>query len=140
MSTCPSGMIKRAAYTAVRSATGKKYRVPATCIEDVGLPGKTPVSRRITVSDDMDLGVYGYENIRTLKAEERHKALTKAIKAVVAEKKLSEHESAVKVMRRINYLMVLNKNTNKTLSDLMERDRNWIMKTYQTNVRKSMSS
>jgi hypothetical protein len=43
-------------------------------------------------------------------------------------------------MRRINYYAVLNKNTNKTLSDIMERDRNWIMKTYETNVRKSMSA
>lgn len=140
MNKCPPGMIERVGYTAVRSATGKKYHVPATCIPDVGLPGKTPPARLIKVSDDLDLGTYGYDNIKTLKAEDRHKALDKAIKGVMTEKKLSKHEAAVKVMRRVNYYAVLNKNTNKTLSDIMERDRNWIMKTYETNIRKSKST
>lgn len=123
--SCPVGQIRRSAYVR-KDGT----RVPSACIKDVGKPGKTPLKQRITVSDDMELGKYGYKNIVDLKAEERHKALTKAIQALQKEKKLSEREAAVKVLRRVNLLSILNKNTHVTMSDLMERDRNWIHQTY----------
>lgn len=41
-----------------------------------------------------------------------------------------EHDAAVKVMRRLNYLFVLTRNAQPTLSKILERDRNWIGRKY----------
>jgi|APGre2960657423_1045063.scaffolds.fasta_scaffold00209_16 hypothetical protein len=127
---CEPGTIRRKAYDAVRSSTHTTYHVKSACIEDVGKPGKTPASERITVSEEGDLGKYGYSSILTIGLEKRRTALKKAIVSISKEKKMSEHDSAVKVMRRLNLLFVLNKNTNKTLSQTLERDRNWVGRTY----------
>lgn len=127
---CPPGTIRRAAYDATRSATQKSYHVKSSCIEDVGKPGKTPKAQRITVSEEGDLGKYGYDNVTTIGLEKRRTALARAVKGIAKEKKLSDHDAAVKVMRRLNVLAVLNKNTNKTLSHLLEMDRNWMGRTY----------
>lgn len=128
--SCPKGTIQRVGYEAVRSATNKAYKVKPVCITDVGKPGKTPESQRIVVKDDIDLGVYGYDKITKMDANKRHSVLEKAIKGVMSSEKIDEHGSAVKVMRHLNYLFVLNKNTNITLSKILERDRNWIGRTY----------
>jgi hypothetical protein len=133
LSKCPEGEIHRKAYNATRSATGKTYHVKSSCIEDKGNPGKTPKSKRIAANlskPEDELGQFGYSNLRSLKAEERHAALAKAIRNIASAKGLSEHDAAVKVMRRVNLLMVLNKNTNKSLSLDLERDRNWIGRQY----------
>lgn len=136
-SKCPKGTIERVGYSAKRKSTGKTYNVAPTCIEDVGLPGKTPESKVIRVTSDFEMGKYGYKNIKSMKSDDRHKAIEKAIKGEMNLKSIDEHAAAVKVMRHINYYAVLNRNTNKTTSQLMERDRNWIMKKYQTNVKKT---
>lgn len=128
--SCPKGMIERAGYSAVRSATNKAYRVKPACIRDVGKPGKTPESQRILTNDDLDLGVYGYKDIVNMKAEARHNALEKAIKGVMVSEKVDKHDAAVKVMRRLNYLYVLNRNTQVTVGKLLERDRNWVGRVY----------
>lgn len=127
---CEKGQILRKSYDAVRKETGTEYHVKATCIKDLGKPGKTPKSKRIPLDEEGDLDKYGYTHVKKMKADERHSALKKAIAGLSAEKKLSEHDSAVKVMRRLNVLMVLNKNTHKTLSLYLERDRNWVGRTY----------
>lgn len=128
LTSCDKGEIVRKGYDAVRA--GKKYHVKATCIKDVGLPGKTPVERRIPVGDKHDLSVYGYDNLRTLSADKRHSILKKAILEISKKDRISVHDSAVLVMRRLNLLFVLNKNTNVTVSQLLERDRNWIGREY----------
>lgn len=123
--SCPAGEIRRVAYVRRDGS-----RVASACIKDVGKPGKTPSAQRIPLSKDIDLGEFGYNKIINLNAEERHKALTKAIKHLVTSKKITEREAAVKILRRVNLLSILNKNTNVTTSDLMERDRNWIHRVY----------
>lgn len=123
--SCPIGEIRRVAYVRRDGS-----HVASTCIKDVGKPGKTPSGQRIPLSKDIDLGEFGYKQIINLNADERHKALTKAIKHLVTSKKITEREAAVKVLRRVNLLSILNKNTNVTTSDLMERDRNWIHRIY----------
>jgi len=123
--SCPIGEIRRAAYVRRDGS-----RVASVCIKDVGKPGKTPSAQRIPLSKDIELGQFGYKNLLELNADERHKALTKAIKHLVTSKKITEREAAVKVLRRVNLLSILNKNTNITTSDLMERDRNWIHRIY----------
>jgi len=83
---------------------------------------KTPAAQRIMVNEEDDLGKYGYSDIKDIGLEKRRAALKKAIMSIMKEKKMGEHEAAVKVMRRLNLLFVLNKNTNKTLKpDLRKR-------------------
>lgn len=133
LTKCPEGEIHRKAYNATRSSSGTSYHVKSVCIKDEGKPGKTPKSKRIVANlsnPEDELGQYGYSDLRTLKADQRHAALTKAINSLSKSKGLSVHDAAVKVMRRVNLLMVLNKNTHKTLSMELERDRNWIGRTY----------
>jgi len=135
---CEKDEILRKAYDATRGRT--TYHVKATCIKDEGKPGKTPKSQRIaaTLDDEGDLSPYGYHNIRSLNAEQRHTSLRKAITGIAKDKKLDKHDAAVKVMRRLNLLMVLNRNTNTTLAQLLERDRNWVGREYlQTDYSRS---
>lgn len=127
---CPEGMIERVGYKATRSSTNKSYSVKPSCIKDVGKPGKTPMSQRIMTDDDLDMSVYGYVNLADMKADARHVVLKKAIDGVASSKKMSEHDAAVKIMRRLNYLSILNRNTQVTLSKILERDRNWVGRTY----------
>jgi len=115
---CPDGMIERVGYKAVRR--------PA-CVPDTGKPGKTPVSQRLPVVEDLDLSSYGYTDLHNLTVKERHDALEKAIKAFSSK---SEHDAAVKIMRRLNYLFVLTRNSQPKLGKILEADRNWIGKKY----------
>lgn len=84
---------------------------------------------RIPLEKD-GLGKYGYGNVIRTPTEERRKSLTRAINGIKTEKNISEHDAAVKVMKRLNVLTILNKNTNVTLSTLLERDRNWVGRKY----------
>ena len=127
---CPKGKIRRDAYNAVRSSTNTTHTVKSTCVKDVGKPGKTSIAQRIVSADQFDLSTYGYINIVDMKSEPRHAVLKKAIKDVSVTENMTEHDAAVKVMRRLNYLYVLTKNTQPTLNTILERDRNWIGRTY----------
>lgn len=123
---CPEGKIRRVGYKAVRSSTNATYTVKPACVKDVGKPGKTPVAKRIVSDDKFDLSIYGYKDITNMKADERRKALKKAMKDVTSSESKDEHASAVKVMRRLNYLSILTKETQPTLSNILKSDRNWI--------------
>lgn len=127
---CPAGTIRRKGYVAVRSATGNTYKVVPACVKDVGKPGKTPASQRIDFDVDFTLEPFGYKDIRGMKAEDRHAALGRAIASLEKTQHLSKHAAAVKVMRYVNLMFVLNKNTNITLSQMLERDRNWVGRLY----------
>jgi len=127
---CPEGMIERVGYKAVRSDNKKVYRVKPTCIQDVGNPGKTPSSEKIMSSDELDLSVYGYENLIKLKALERRNALKKAIEDISSTESKTIQQAVVKVMRRLNYLYVLTRNSQLALSKKLEIDHNWIGRTY----------
>lgn len=137
--SCPPKTIRRVAYSAIRSATGTTYKVASSCVKDVGKPGKTSKAQRISGFKDFDLGTYGYKNLVEKKADERRDALKKAIVGVSTKLNISEHEASVKVLREVNLLAVYNRNTNPSLAKKLEGDKEWIMKTYHTNVRKSMA-
>ena len=137
--SCPAKTIRRIGYSATRSATGKTYKVASTCVKDVGKPGKTPKAQRITGFKDFDLGSYGYTNLNEKKADERRVALKKAIAGVSNKMNITEHEASVKVLREVNLLAVYSRNTNPSLAKKLDGDKEWIMKTYHTNVRKSMA-
>lgn len=61
---------------------------------------------------------HGYKASKSARA--RHIALNKAVKA----------EGALAVYRKLNAVMVLNKNTNPTKSTRFRADRNWIKRKY----------
>ncbi len=128
--SCPEGRIKRVGYKATRTSTNTTYAVKPTCVKDVGKPGKTPVAQRIVSNDQFDLAMYGYTNVADMKADSRHNALRKAMKGISSSEGKDDHDAAVKVMRRLNYLSILTRNTQSTLSKILERDRNWIGRTY----------
>lgn len=144
---CPPGMIKRVAYSATRSSTGKSYSVPAVCVKDVGKPGKTPKSLRIDVDlSEVDLGTYGYKDVDTLSKTKRHDALKLAIVQIAKDKKdmlkplkksmdtnmsdAIEYRVALKIFKRLNLLAVLNKNTNPKLHTILLEDRDWVKETW----------
>lgn len=128
---CPAGKIMRESYSATRTSTGKTYKVKQACVTDVGKPGKTPVSQRIRASADTDsLERYGYVKLRSMNDKQRQTILEKAIKSISSEKKLSEHDAAVKVMRHLNLLYVYTKNTNEEVNKILHTDRDWVGVTY----------
>jgi len=64
------------------------------------------------------LSRHGYGTSKSASA--RHRALAKAVKA----------EGALAVFRKLNAVMVLNKNTNPSVSAKFKADRNWVKRTY----------
>lgn len=129
---CPPGFIVRKSYTATRTRTGTTYTVPATCVPDRGQPGKTPASRKIafgTLKDD-ELGQYGYKSVARMSEADRRAALRKAIAGIAKDKGIGTHESAMVVLRILNLLMILNRNTTPVAAARFEADRDWISVSY----------
>lgn len=122
---CKKGEIERIGYT---KKTGTKIK--AECIKDRGLPGKTPESQKIPFKnlafERDDLGKYGYSDIVHKSASKRHQSLDDAIR----------YYGSVPVLRKVNVLEILNRNTNPKLATKLETDKKWIEKTYHTNKRK----
>lgn len=119
-SRCKKGEIERMGYT---KKTGTK--VKAECIKDRGLPGKTPESQKIPFKnlafERDDLGKYGYSDIIHKKASERRESLDDAIRQY----------GSVPVLRKVNVLEILNRNTNPKLATKFETDKKWIERTYK---------
>lgn len=113
---CSPGTIVRKAYVRV-SKTGKKTVVPASCIPNVGRPGKR-MSPGIGPLHIGELSKHGYSGIATLSTEKRHTALAKAVKEY----------GSLSTWRKVNALYVYNK--SNTLGKLYDADRKWIQKTY----------
>ena len=119
--SCSKSEIKRAPYNYTKK-TGTHVSVKETCIKDRGLPGKTPATKKIqynmtpTFSID-NLAKYGYSDIVKKSASVRRKSLDDAMKAY----------GVLNVMRKLNLLMILNRNTNPTIASKFEADRNWII-------------
>lgn len=113
---CPSGTILRSAYTTKRGTL-----VPATCVKDVGKPGKTPMSARLpTVTDDLHLSEYGYHASNS--EEKREAALVKAVNTMMQNKKLTKQEAVRKLIKHLNLLSILQRNTNPKYSAAFKKD------------------
>lgn len=118
---CPRGQIMRRGYTRTTSS-GKRVRVPATCVPDKGLKGRGP--RLLPpVRKPGWLGSFGYAV--NYKAGVRRAALAKAIKS---------EGSAVAVLRRLVFIRNYQHRTNPKVAAKLERDYKWIQKTYRTNA------
>lgn len=118
---CGKGMILRDAYTRKDGV-----HVPATCIQDRGLPGKGV--KLFTVKKG-GLTKYGYKLDKT--TTERQKALGKARKTM----------PYARLIRKLNAIRILHKHTNPTYSKKLKQDMDWLKKTRKTpkttNTRKN---
>jgi hypothetical protein len=118
---CPRGTIRRNSYTR-KSASGKESRVLSACIKDVGLPGKgfKGDGPGIGLLEEGELSKFGYEHVVHLSTNDRHTALTKAVKEY----------GSLTVFRKLNAVYVLTKYTSPATSILFLRDRNWVKRTF----------
>jgi hypothetical protein len=113
---CSRGKILRNPYVRV-SKSGKRTLVTASCIPDLGRPGKR-TSPGIGPLHKGELTKFGYSS--SLGVNERRIALKKAV---------AEYGSLA-TWRKVNAIYVYTKNTNPTASAKYDADRNWIRETY----------
>ena len=106
---CPRGTIRRKAYKTKRGVT-----VRSSCIKDRGLPGK---GKRLFTLKKGELGKYGYSLKQA--REKRRVALNKARKEL----------SHATLVRKINALAILMKNTHPDYSRRARADVKWLGKT-----------
>ena len=110
---CPPGKIPRSAYlrkdgTYVRS----------TCIPDKGLPGKTPLKRRVLPKPVAgNLSKYGYFDVKHTPASIRREALLRGVRDA----------GYATIMRRVNLVANFNKN-NPPLHKIFRSDMAWMQK------------
>jgi hypothetical protein len=116
---CPEGYIVRKSYVRIVTKTGKRVYVPASCIPDIGNPGKR-IQPGIGPLRKGELARFGYISVKNMSENDRHKALDKAIKEL----------GSLSVWRKLNAVYVYNKNTNPLISDIYNEDRNWVKETY----------
>ena len=115
-SKCPPGTILRTAYTTKRGTL-----VPATCVKDMGKPGKTPMSARLpTLSDDLHLSEYGYHAADS--TQKREAALVKAVNSMVKDKKITKQEAVRKLIKHLILLSILQRNINPKYSSIFKQD------------------
>ena len=106
--TCKKGEIR------VRGHTKKNgRRVRSYCTKDRGVPGK---GKRLFTLKKGGLTKYGYSLKKG--AEDRVKALRKAMNAY----------SYATLVRKLNVLSILHKNTNKTYASRARKDLAWVQK------------
>lgn len=129
--SCPSGQILRKGYYARRKSSGKRYRVSPKCIKDRGLSGK---GKRLFTLTPGALGKFGY-SLKTSPSS-RHKALQAAVK----------NKGYAEIMRRVNALSILMKNTEPDYYNKLISDKDYLQeylgqysKTYQRTGRKPSS-
>jgi len=118
---CPRGTIRRKGYTR-RSATGRRIRVPPTCIPDRGLPGtfkqRHPGVVGIGSLRKGSLERFGYDPDYTAMA--RYKALQRAC----------ERDGALSVFRKLNAVATYTKFTDPKRSAIYRADRDYVKKMF----------
>jgi len=116
---CPSGTIMRSPYVRIRRGT-RSY-VAASCIPNVGAPGKGlsgSDSKGIGPLRHGDLKRFGY--VHTLTDGRRHIALAKAVASY----------GSLSVWRKLNAIYIYTRRTSPVSSAAFKRDRDWIKETY----------
>ena len=116
--SCKKGEIlrskyKRKSYTRKNGKKVKSTTVKASCIKDLGNTGKGP---KLFTLKKGDLTQYGYTFKN--KAGERRKSLKRASKNI--EKNT--------IIRKLNALSILQKNTNPIISKKAKYDMSWVRK------------
>lgn len=83
----------------------------------IRMPTRRNKSRRIGTLKKGLLIKYGYHNVTQLTLQERHQALTKAIKAY----------GTLSVSRKLNAVYVYNRKTNPSHARIFKADRDWVL-------------
>lgn len=107
MKKCSSGMILRKKYATLKKGTS----VPASCIKDRGNPGKGP--KLFTIKNKGQLKAFGYSTNNSKIS--RHRALNSAMKIY----------GRANVVKKLNAVRTLTKNTNLLSSKIFAEDLVW---------------
>ena len=117
---CPSGYIKRAAFTR-RAASGRKSLVREQCIRNVGAPGKgLRGGPGIGPLRKGELAKFGYSNVVNKTLNARHTALARAVKAY----------GSLGVWRKLNAVQVYTRRLSPASSKVFKADMDWIRSKY----------
>lgn len=137
---CPSGYISRAPYArryttsirqkgyTVRKASGTTYKVfpknetlyvPASCIKDLGKPGKgVPEGQGIGPLRKGEITKFGYSSKKS--SDERHAALRRAI----------SHLGPLSTYRKLDAVAKLSLRIAPDAARIFAADRDWVAKTF----------
>jgi len=121
---CPTGTIVRNPY--VRTRKGRRTLVAASCIKDVGNPGKgllSPSGKSLPGIGPLrkgDLSRFGYEDVTSMSEGRRHLALSRAVKAY----------GSLTVWRKLNAVYIYTRHTAPASSAVFKADRDWIREHY----------
>ena len=114
---CPKGSISRVGYKYIRKSTGKKISVKPSCVKSKGLKSQGKISRRVLPTlNKGSLTKYGYST--KLSDVERQKALNKALKAY----------GYSSVVKKLNAVKLLTKNTDPKRSKIYSKDLKFVQK------------
>lgn len=120
VTSCPPGKIVRTAYVSVRR--GRRRFVPASCIPNVGAPGKglPGGGPGIGALRKGDLAQFGYDKVTEMSVGRRHLALAAAVSAY----------GALSVWRKLNAVYIYTRRTAPASSRVFKADRDWIKSHY----------
>lgn len=131
---CPPGTIERAGFTkksyerrsyvrksgsTVKAAKVGSAEVPPTCVPDKGTIGKGNKLPVVLIKGDLKSA--GYDDVKHLTIDERHKALDKANKRI---------GNSLSLFRKLVMISTLNKNQDPKLAKIFKDDAYWIRDTY----------
>lgn len=120
--SCKRGTIRRAGYTRRLARSRRTIYVPASCIPDVGAPGKGLASGEPGIGRlrEGDLSKFGYDNVTTLSVGRRHLALARAVREY----------GALSLFRKLNAVYVYTRRSSPASSRIFKADRDWVRATY----------
>ena len=116
---CPSGTIRRKAYSAVRNK--KTIRVRSTCVKDRGAPGRWQTIKGILGIGKLktgDLKTLGYDPMEPV--ELRHWAVERAVRRY----------GPKSTLQKLNAIATYTKRTNPSRSKTYRTDKNYVQKKY----------
>lgn len=121
-SRCSRGKImrkgyRRSAYTRSDGTKVKSVYVPPSCIKDRGLPGKG--TKLFEIKDEGFLREFGFSTSKPASA--RRSALHRAI----------DDANYSKVIKKLNAVAILNKNTNPSMYKKIRSDMAFLKKRYR---------
>jgi len=91
------------------------------------MPSKTRKLVRIPISRSADLSRHGYSNIMEKTVAQRHRALMKAVGSAGKSLK-ARAEKTRKVIRKLNALAIVQKNTNPEFAERVRSDQQYMSK------------
>lgn len=129
---CPPGMIMRnpSVRKSFHRRSGTKVhsaRIGATCIKDVGKPGKGKMTI-VLDPEDHYLSEFGYEQVSKLTKTQRMAALKRLMDYFIPIK--GEQATMTYIIRALNARYVLNRNTNPKIAKIFKADQRTVSEMY----------